>query len=663
MLSLLIAFSSARWLNQDEMLQEDETPTKASLSVLATADSGDLPMVRCHTEIPGIPAVGQKESQSVLFASASPVGVISESVLPLPAPSSTPPSPFLRLENKETSQSPRRAGAADSGTFTQEGPANLVQAPSSRGDFFAASKSDVASRRASFRHGRAQAAASHLRFEQLIRVNALGSLYGADAATVSASFRTFDKERLSTIASEMFSILADVMPEPGLDLLGPDFSVMSAVWMPQTKEVQGAETEDELGFACVNQYVLLQEIGRGSFGTVFLAAKSDGDCVNFAVKCMEKRRVKKWELSRAGDNDALMKEIAIMKKLRHRNIASLLEVIEDAEAQKIYLVMPYYERGPLLKVSVDGACSPLDLDVARGYMRQLCNAVQYLHNHRVVHRDIKPENVLLGSDGSAYLSDFGVSTLLSLHDDTVVATSDGTPAYLAPEILAGPSGSQRLKGFPLDIWALGVTFYIMIYGRFPFQGTTVVDLAEMVRKGRPKFSDTPLDDETSVSEWRLANSLLQQMLDKDPAMRITVNACRCHPFFRNRTRRSEAFGPPNDVSQSPSRVMSYTLKPEPPRPQQLNDSFDELRCSVDEVNAAVCSAITTYTSGDKVAATLRRKHRPATMAPQFSSVFGMDSTAMSCEMIDAPPPPPPTAHDYPSHLRRRIIDAQHAVED
>ena len=99
-----------------------------------------------------------------------------------------------------------------------------------------------------------------------------------------------------------------------------------------------------------------------------------------------------------------------------------------------------------------------------------------VHHNRIVHRDIKPENILLSSGGTAKLADLGVSHIFDDGQPTTLRGSDGTPYYLAPEMLSG----APFEAFPTDVWALGVTMYACIFGSLPFWGDNPLQLNKAI---------------------------------------------------------------------------------------------------------------------------------------------------------------------------------------
>ena len=137
------------------------------------------------------------------------------------------------------------------------------------------------------------------------------------------------------------------------------------------------------------------------------------------------------------------------------------------------MVLDFAECGALC--SGPSASEPLPEATAWHAFRDVVRGLGYLHGHGVLHRDLKPENLLLGADGRVRISDFGVSEIFD-KEDTLVRTA-GTPAFLAPEAVSG----GPFAGVCADVWALGVCLFVLLFGRTPFEGATVVAVYEAIR--------------------------------------------------------------------------------------------------------------------------------------------------------------------------------------
>ena len=227
--------------------------------------------------------------------------------------------------------------------------------------------------------------------------------------------------------------------------------------------------------------------------------------------------------------DEVRREIEVMKTLRHRNIVNLLEVIDDPEDPNLYLVMPYCDRGPIVTLSKEGKCEPLDVDVARGYMRQITAGLAYLHTRHVAHMDIKPDNILLNASQRCCLSDFGTSEFFD-DGNSMQRGLRGTPAFASPEAIA----SDVFNPFQADIWSLGVTFYVMLFGEQPFKGCTLAELMKSITQDEVSYDAFPDDD------YEDAIDLLALMLNRNAVSRPSAMAIRNHPFLAPRGGRQGA---------------------------------------------------------------------------------------------------------------------------
>jgi eukaryotic-like serine/threonine-protein kinase len=204
----------------------------------------------------------------------------------------------------------------------------------------------------------------------------------------------------------------------------------------------------------IGEYRLLHRLGRGSFGTVYLAEHiHDGS--QAAVKLLQ------LQLTRYEDLKGFLTEARTMR-LHHPHIVTLLDfgLSQDHIA---YLVMEYAIGGSLRSRHPLG--TPLPLATINTYVAQLASALQYAHDHHVIHRDIKPQNILLRADGTLLLSDFGMAEVIEQSRLVTRPRLVGTPAYMAPE-------QSRGKPKPAsDQYALAVLVYEWLTGRVPFQGS------------------------------------------------------------------------------------------------------------------------------------------------------------------------------------------------
>jgi serine/threonine protein kinase len=199
-------------------------------------------------------------------------------------------------------------------------------------------------------------------------------------------------------------------------------------------------------------------LGRGKFGNVYMAReKRTGSVV--ALKVLSKP-----SMVTEGAQDALRREVMIQSRLRHRSILRMVGWFHNPKSA--FLVLEHAPNGEVFRrLKAKGR---LDEATAANYMKQLVEAVAYMHACHVIHRDIKPENLLLGADGSVKVADFGAAIHAPPphHRRTTLC---GTPEYLAPELARELAGQGRPNYDHLvDVWALGVLCYELLTGKTPF---------------------------------------------------------------------------------------------------------------------------------------------------------------------------------------------------
>ncbi|KAL9128675.1 MAG: hypothetical protein Q9217_002703 [Psora testacea] len=307
----------------------------------------------------------------------------------------------------------------------------------------------------------------------------------------------------------------------------------------------------------INQYVIKQEIGRGSFGAVHLAVDQHG--TEYAVKEFSKSRLRKRAQSnilrrphaarRPGHVGAglglnsplhrqstselqdkegqasplflIKEEIAIMKKLHHVNLVSLIEVLDDPNEDSLYMVLEMCKKGVIMKVGIDERADPYDDESCRCWFRDLILGIEYLHAQGVVHRDIKPDNLLLTEDDVLKIVDFGVSEMFEKQSEMLTAKSAGSPAFLPPELCVAKHGD--ISGKAADIWSMGITLYCLRFGQIPFEQAGVLQLYESIKR-----DEVDLDTKGEIGEN--FKDLMHRLLEKDPAKRIKMPELREHPW-------------------------------------------------------------------------------------------------------------------------------------
>lgn len=211
----------------------------------------------------------------------------------------------------------------------------------------------------------------------------------------------------------------------------------------------------------------------------------------------------------------IKREISILRRVRHPNIVKLFEVM--ATKTKIFFVMEYVRGGELFNKVAKGR---LKEDAARKYFQQLISAVGFCHARGVYHRDLKPENLLLDENGDLKVSDFGLSAVSEqIQQDGLFHTFCGTPAYVAPEILAR-KGYDAAK---VDIWSCGVILFVLMAGHLPFHDPNIMSMYRKIYKG-----------EFRCPRWFSPEmvKLLRRLLDTNPETRITIPEVMQNRWFK-----------------------------------------------------------------------------------------------------------------------------------
>ena len=240
--------------------------------------------------------------------------------------------------------------------------------------------------------------------------------------------------------------------------------------------------------------------------------------------------------------EGILKEIAILKRVNHKNLVKLYEIIHNRKKKKLYLVLEYCEHGDLMsfdevtnKFTVNKHIfekylkdkdNPSDIDKLyysesqiRNFIRQIIKGLNYLHRLGIIHKDIKPNNILLDKNNECKIIDFNFSSILQKYwVDNIGKKVDCNDYFRPAEIcdLNDDSGRKDYKGMPVDIWAIGVTAYILSYNKFPFysENDDLFELYDKINK-----ADYTIPERPKRSQY--FKYFLKKCLEKDPNKRIT----------------------------------------------------------------------------------------------------------------------------------------------
>ncbi|KAH0915045.1 LOW QUALITY PROTEIN: hypothetical protein HID58_029491, partial [Brassica napus] len=298
----------------------------------------------------------------------------------------------------------------------------------------------------------------------------------------------------------------------------------------------------------LGRYEMGKLLGHGTFAKVYLARNVKTN-ESVAIKVIDKEKVLKGGLIAH-----IKREISILRRVRHPNIVQLFEVM--ATKAKIYFVMEYVRGGELFNKVAKGR---LKEDAARRYFQQLISAVTFCHARGVYHRDLKPENLLLDEKGNLKVSDFGLSAVSDqIRQDGLFHTFCGTPAYVAPEVLAR-RGYDAAK---VDIWSCGVVLFVLMAGYLPFHDRNVMAMYKKIYRGEfrcPRWFSPEL------------TRLMSRLLETDPEKRFTFAEVMENSWFKKGFKHS---GRSSAVSESEIECLEPRRKVVGlPRPASLN-AFD-----------------------------------------------------------------------------------------
>jgi serine/threonine-protein kinase len=252
---------------------------------------------------------------------------------------------------------------------------------------------------------------------------------------------------------------------------------------------------DLSGSALDERYELHAVIGEGAFGRVYRGWDRRLE------RTVAIKMIKPWWAEDPEWADSFEGEARLLARISHPGIVQIFDVGHAPEG--LYYVSELVEGESLARRLARG---PIDAEEAAGIAEQLCRALGEAHAERVIHRDVKPANILISTDGSVKVGDFGVARLAEGSTDGASATIVGTPRYMAPEQARGRQATPAT-----DIYSVGVVLYEMFAGAPPFTERSAVELALRHLRDQPP----PLPAGTPAA----LDQIVARALAKEPAER------------------------------------------------------------------------------------------------------------------------------------------------
>ncbi|KAI9366223.1 serine/threonine-protein kinase pef1 [Pilaira anomala] len=286
------------------------------------------------------------------------------------------------------------------------------------------------------------------------------------------------------------------------------------------------------------RYTRLEKLGEGTYATVFKGKnKVTGEIVALKEIHLDPEE---------GAPSTAIREISLMKELKHPNIVRLQDIIHTEN--KLSLVFEFMDQD--LKKYMDSTAratqGALDQNTIKSFMYQLLKGIAYCHENRVLHRDLKPQNLLINQHNQLKLGDFGLARAFGIPVNTF-SNEVVTLWYRAPDVLLG----SRMYSTSIDIWSAGCIMAEMYTGRPLFPGTNNEDQLQKIFRllGTPNEQTWP--NITQFPEYKqpqviypiqhisqiLTNidscglDLLGRMLQYQPQMRLSAKDALNHAYF------------------------------------------------------------------------------------------------------------------------------------
>ncbi|KAI8986329.1 serine/threonine-protein kinase pef1 [Pilobolus umbonatus] len=286
------------------------------------------------------------------------------------------------------------------------------------------------------------------------------------------------------------------------------------------------------------RYLKQEKLGEGTYASVFKGkSRLSGEIVALKEIYLD---------AEEGAPSTAIREISLMKELKHSNIVRLLDVIHTES--KLMLVFEYMDQDLKKFMDIQGRSThgALNTPTIKSFMFQLIRGIAYCHDNRVLHRDLKPQNLLINRRGELKLGDFGLARAFGIPVNTF-SNEVVTLWYRAPDVLLG----SRMYSTSIDIWSAGCIMAEMYTGRPLFSGSSNADQLRKIFKNMGTPTESSWPGVSKLPEYKVPNvvypqrdigqllpnidslglDLLNRMLQYQPQLRITAKEAMNHSYF------------------------------------------------------------------------------------------------------------------------------------